>query len=266
MRRLCRIAGVAVLIEVGALGFAKAQIGSVIDNVSMPTLDGRQHQLLGETNVSVFIFFKPGLEHSHTALVQLAEFEKELSGKPVHWSAVVSDRIPAAEVEQEVKAVGLAMPVLIDQGDALYGKLGVILHPVVGITDPHQRLVAYQPFAKVNFGAVVRARILHALKEISDQELEQAIKPPEATLGGDASVARRYFKLAEKQFAATNYDQALSSIKKSLDKEPTAAAQALRGQILAAQGDRAEALAAFEAALKLEPTNATALRCIQDLR
>ena len=44
------------------------------------------------------------------------------------------------------------MPVLIDQGDALYGRFGVILHPVVGITGPDRRLVA-SAFAKVNYPA-----------------------------------------------------------------------------------------------------------------
>jgi hypothetical protein len=38
-------------------------------------------------------------------------------------------------VKALVKQVGLRMPVLWDQADALYGKLGVRLHPVIGITD-----------------------------------------------------------------------------------------------------------------------------------
>jgi hypothetical protein len=66
--------------------------------------------------------------------MQVTECQKELAGKPVHWCAVVSDRVPQAEVEAEVQTTGFQMPVLIDRGDALYGKLGVILHPVIGIT------------------------------------------------------------------------------------------------------------------------------------
>ena len=158
------------------------------------------------------------------------------------------------------------MPVLIDKGDALYGRLGVALHPVIGVTDKDHKLLAYQPFAKVNYGAVIRARILHALKHITDEQLEQVINPPEATSGGDVSLAHRYFKLAERQFHAANYDQALTNIMKSLEKNSTAPAHSLHGRILSAQGNPARALAAFEAALKLDPKDPAALEGAKALR
>jgi len=72
--------------------------------------------------------------------------------------------------------------------------------------------------------------------------------------------------LAGKQFQSTNYTQALSNINTSLEKNPTAEAYSLRGRILAAQGNSAEALAAFEAALKLDPQDATALEGIKALK
>jgi len=258
-----RFAAGAVFWSLSALAFANVPLGAVVENVSLPALAGGEQYLLSETNVSVFIFIQPELEHSNQALAQIAECEKELAGKPVHWCAIVSDRVPKAEVVAEVQASGTAMPVLIDQGDDLYGKFGVVLYPVVGITDPDRRLVAYQPFAKVNYGALIRAQIRHALKEITDEELAEALNPPAAALGGEASVAHRYFRLAEKQFSSTNYDQALTNLKKSLAQNPTAAAWALRGRILAAQGNRAEALAAFAAALKLDPQDSNALEGIK---
>ena len=216
-------------------GFRQCSHRGQVENVSLPALTGGEQYLLSATNVSVFIFIKPGQEHSNHALVQITACENEMTNKPVHWCAVVSDRIPKAEVEAEVKATGLIMPVLIDQGDALYGKFGVVLHPVVGITDQDRRLVAYQPFAKVNYGAFIRAQVRHALKEITDEELAEVLKPPAAVLNGEASVAHRYFRLAEKQLQSTNYDQALANIEKSLNQNPTAAAYSLRGRILAAQ-------------------------------
>jgi len=254
-----------------AFAFANAPLGSVIENPEMPTLEGGKHHLLGDANISVFVFIKPGLDHSHTALVQIVECEKEMAGKAVHWSAVVSDRIPKDQVEQEVKATGLAMPVLIDRDDVLYGKLGVILHPVIGITDQDHKLLAYEPFKKVNYGAVIRARIRHALKEITDEELDKTLKPPPAILGGDVSVASRYFKLAEKQFQAGNFDKALESVKKSIEKDPSVAiAHTLLGRILATQGNPAEAVKAFEQALKLDPADVGAIegrkKCLEQLK
>src|ERR1035437_3139774 len=263
MRRLAYLAAGGMLWSLSALAFANVPIGTVMENVSLPALAGGEQNLLSDTNVSVFIFLKPAQEHSNQVMVQTTECEKEMAGKPVHWCAVVSDRIPPAEVAAEVQASGITMPVLIDRGDALYGRFGVVLHPVIGITDQNRRLVAYQPFAKVNYEAFIRAQIRHALKEISDEDLAEVLKPTAAVLGGEASVAHRFFRLAEKQFQSTNYDRAITNINTSLEKNPTAEAHSLRGHILAAQGNRAEAMAAFEAALKLDPKDASALEGIK---
>ncbi|HUC86323.1 MAG TPA: tetratricopeptide repeat protein [Candidatus Acidoferrales bacterium] len=262
---MCRIAYVAaaVLWSLSALAFANVPIGAVVENATLPALTGGEQSLLSDTNVSVFMFFEPGLEHSNQALAQIAECQKIMADKPIHWCAIVSDRIPKADVEATVEATGLQMPVLIDRGDALYGKFGVVLHPVIGVTDQQRRLVAYQPFAKVNYEAFMKAQIQHALKEITDEELMEVLKPQAAVLGGDASVAHRFFRLAEKQFQSTNYLHALTNVQQSLEKNPTAEAWSLRGRILLAQGNRPEAQAAFEASLKLDPQNAAAMEGIK---
>lgn len=266
MRPLVCLALAGLLWAGSALAFANVPIGAVVDNDVLPTLSGGEMSLLGETNVSVFIFFKPGTEHSNQAMAQIARLEKELAGKPIHWCAIVSDRIPKTDVETAIRESGLAMPVLIDRGDALYGKLGAFLHPVVGITDRNRHLVAYQPFSKVNFAAVIRAQVLHALNEISDEELAAVLKPTAVQWGGETSVAHRYLRLAEKQFQATNYSQAIANLQKSLDKNPTPEAYVLQGRIFFAQGKRPEALAAFEAALKLDPQNTNALAGAESCR
>lgn len=243
-----------------AWAFANAKLGDVIEDMEMPALTGDKLHLLGNATANVFIFFKPGQEHSNATLKQIAVCEKELAGKSVRWVAIVSDRFSKAEIEAEVKETGIAMPVLIDVGDALYGKLGVALTPVVGITDSNHVLTAYQPFAKVNYAEVIRARIRRVLGEINDQEMEQVLNPPEIIQGSDAEVARRRLRLAGKQYQAGNYDKALEDVKKSLEKDARpAAAHALLGQILAAQGKHGEALKAFEDALKLDPSNTNAL-------
>jgi len=262
---LFRISRAAFRISLGlwacaAWAFAHAKLGDVIQNVEMPTLAGDKAHLLGNAAANVFIFFKPGQEHSTAALKQIAACEKEFAGKSVHWVAVVSDRFPNAEIEAQVKQAGIAMPVLIDAGDALYGRLGVALTPVIGITDKDHKLAAYQPFAKVNYSEVIRARIRQVLGEINNDEMEKALRPGEIIQGSDAEVARRRFRLAEKLFQAGSYEKARAGAKKSIEKDPTSApAHTLLGQILAVQGSRAEALRAFERALELDPMNAAAL-------
>lgn len=252
MRQPACIAAAGMLCGLSALAFANVPVGAPIENVSLPALAGGEQTLLSETNVSVFIFVNPELAHSNQALAEISQFAQTLTNAPVHWCAVVSDRVPRATVAAEVQALGLTMPVLIDQGDALFGRLGVIMRPSVGITDPHRTLVAYEHFTEVNYANVIAAQVRHALGEISDDDLAQVLHPPASNLDEADSVAHRYFRLAEKQFAATNYDQALVNLQKSLDQKPTAAAWVLRGEIFTVQGKTNEAAAAFESARKFE--------------
>ncbi|MBI3885731.1 MAG: redoxin domain-containing protein [Opitutae bacterium] len=242
-------------------GFAAVAVGDLLDEAVLPDLDGSPHHLLAGATVNVFIFFKPGQEHSAAAIRQFAALEKEFAGKSVRWVAITSDRTPRAEAEAARLAAGIAMPVLIDAGDALFGRLGVILEPCVGLAGADRRLVAYRPFAKVNYPAVVRAEIRHLLGEIDAAELARAGNPPPATNGGPAAAAHRRLRLAEKLFQAKLYPQALENVQTSLEKDPASApAHALRGQILAAQNQPAAALLAFARALELDPANAEALR------
>jgi tetratricopeptide (TPR) repeat protein len=259
MRPLACIAA-GMLWAVSVLAFANVPVGAQIENVSLPSFAGGEQSLISDTNVSVFIFINPELEHSNHALAEISLCARAMTNKPVHWCAVVSDRVPRAVIEAEVKSLQLTMPVLIDRGNALFGKLGVVMRPSIGITDEHRTLIAYEHFTKVNYGAVVKARVRHALKEIPDDELAEVLHPPAATLDKTNSVANRYFRLASRQFAATNYVQALTSVQKSLDQKPTAAAYLLQGNILAAQGKTNEAATAFAAAQKLgaSPPSATA--------
>ena len=108
------------------LAFAHAQIGSVIENAELSTLDGSRQFFLTNAAANVFLFIKPGSEHSDETLRQLAGLEKETERKSVHWVAIVSDNIPLPAVRAAVAAAGIKMPVLIDPGDALYGRLGYI--------------------------------------------------------------------------------------------------------------------------------------------
>ena len=236
-------------------------MGSLIEDVEMPALEGGVQHLLADATANVIVFFKPGQENSMGALKEIAEVEKELVGKSVHWVGIVSDRISKQDAEAAVQETGITMPVLIDAGDALYGRFDVALEPVTFLCDRNYKLVAYQPFTKVNYGAVIQARIRHLLKEINDEQLAAVLNPPAATFSSDTAAALRRLKLAEMLFKAKSYDKALESVNVSIEKDPgLAAAYTLRGEILLAQDKCSDALPAFEQALKLDPHDARALQ------
>lgn len=237
---------------------ARAAIGTPVADAGMPTLDGRTARLLGD-GLNVLVFFRPNQENSARGLRELARCRRDLAGKPVRWAGIVSDAVPADAVAALARDAGFDGPILVDRGDALYGSLGVALHPVAVIVGRNRTLAAFEPFRSIDYCTVVSARLRHALGEIPDEALRAALEPPKSSESGDALAARRYRALAEMQFKAGNADKALDSARKSVGKDPAfAAAHVLVGEILASQGKCPEGLRAFQEALSIEPSNAAA--------
>lgn len=238
---------------------AHAAIGTPVPNAEMPTLDGGKAFALRDVEANVLVFFRPHQERSMGALRELAQCQAAFSGKSVGWVAVVSGSAPPESVTAMLRDTRFVAPVLVDRGDALYGSLGLALHPVVVIVGRDRKLAAFEAFRSVDFCSVVSARIRSVLREITEDELRDALAPPKSTQGGDVQVARRYHALAEALFKARNYDKALENVRKSLDKDPLAApAHALLGQVLFAQGKCVEAIPAFQQALSIDAASASA--------
>ncbi|HET6922614.1 MAG TPA: TlpA disulfide reductase family protein [Anaeromyxobacteraceae bacterium] len=257
-RLLLLVAALAAQPEVAA--FTYLEVGEPLENVEMPTLDGRRERLLGQVKASLFVFFRPGQDHSLDVLQRLARLEREFAGRPVRFVAVVSDDHPAAEVRATAKEAGIRMPVLVDRGNAFYGRLGVRLHPVVGIADERGRLAAYEHFRKLNMEDRMRARIRRLLGEITDAQVEAVLEPPKAEETGPRLQARRRLNLSRMLLKVKNHPSAEEQARKSLEYDPTlAAAHGALGAALAGQGKCAEALPELKIALEADQADATAL-------
>lgn len=257
--RVFCILAVAGVLALASNAGAQPPPGTLVEQVSLARIGGGTARLLGDGTVGVIFFFEPGQEHSKDALEMMAACEKELEHKPVHWAAVVSDRVSAEAVSADVKASGLAMPVLIDKGDLVYAKLKVILHPLVVITDKQNKVAAYSPYQRVNYCNVVRAELLHALGELNDAGLESVLHPPPSTQGGNGAVAQRELRMGQRHMEAKRYPQAAAAANKAIAADAELVdAHLLLGQALAAQGDCKGAQAAFDGTLALDKTNAAA--------
>jgi len=112
-----RAADGAALRVARAEGDRHAQIGDLVDDVELPTLDGRRGRLLGKgMKANVFVFFRPEHEHSLETLKELAACEEEFRSKPVRFVGVVSDSFPADAVRAAVAASGVRMPEIFVPG------------------------------------------------------------------------------------------------------------------------------------------------------
>ncbi len=242
-----------------AEGDRRVQIGDVIDDVELPTLEGRRDHLLAKgMKANVFVFFRPEQDHSLETLKELAACETEFKAKPVRFVGIVSDAFTAEEVRATIKESGVRMPVLVDTGDALYAKLGVRLHPIIGIVDARRTLTAWEPFRKINYCERTRVRVRYLLGEVSQAEIAKVDEPEESKTRTEDGVARRHLNFARMLLEMSDHQQALAEVQKALLISPSAAAYALQGEILAALGKCPDATRAFEAALRIEPGNAVA--------
>jgi len=201
-------------------------------------------------------FFAPRL-----GLIEMGKCTEELAASSVHWVALVSDRDPVEAVKAMIAESRFTGPVLIDAGNALYGKFGVRLHPVVGITDQKGLLTAYQPYDQINFCARVKAQVLRTLGEINDEELQRQLNPaPTVDPKNNNSKAARNLKMGERFFAAGNYEQALATARHSLELIPDLPeAHGLAALSLASQKKCAEAAEHEKRALASNPQEPKAL-------
>jgi len=247
----------AALWPLAGLAFANVAVGDVMENPELPTLDGGKHVFLSRKHLAnVFVFFRPGQEHSLETLKAMARCEKEFATRSVNWVAVVSASWDPEEVRAVVRESGIAMPVLVDKDDQLYGRLGVRLHPAIGVANEKLELLAYEPFHKINYCDRIRGKIRYALHEIDLAEVYRTEHPPKALFPNEikGAVEHRHVRMGENFMRAKEYDRAVAEAKHVLEGNPTyAPAQVLLGDALAAQGKCGEAAQAWELARKLDP-------------
>lgn len=243
-----------------AEAFRDAPIGTPLRNRDLRSIDGRPTPLFGPARANVFVFVRSGQDHSEQVLRQLAKLDEEVRGKPVRLVALVSGDDPVDDVRALVAATGIKFPVLVDAGDVFYGELGVSLHPSAGIADAHHRLVAYQPFRRLNFLDAMRGRVQLALGEIDEARLAVILDPPAAPTKVNRAGAR--LNLARKLLAAGVVDAAIESARAAVAMDPSLAeAHALLAEALARGGKCPEADHEAEEAHRLEPAVKVAAAC-----
>lgn len=233
---------------------AGGELGDVIEPLELKTLDGKKVPIASKkAQANVIFFFRTGQEFSADALKALAECEREFASKPVNWVGVVSDSEAADAVRQAVAEAGVKMPALVDEGDAFYGRMEIRLHPYTIILDKDRRVVVREPFHKIAFCDRVRAQIRFVLKEVTAEEVARLENPDKATFRIPGGVAKRHLNYGRLLLEQKKWEKALEQAEKALMEGPLAPAWTLRGNALVGLGKCAEALAAFDQALKLDP-------------
>jgi tetratricopeptide (TPR) repeat protein len=241
------------------LAFANIGLGTPVPGPTLPGLDGQPRQVVAAGQVCAIVFFDPDQDRSRHTLSTVQGLRDELAGRGVRWTGIVSGSVGAEAVAAELRDVGSDLPTVVDPADGYYGQLGVRLFPTVAVVGADGNLAAYLPFSQVHYAETIRAHLLHALGELTDEQLQSALRPGEVAWGGDAAAAQRQLRLARMLRAAGKPDKALEAAREAVRQAPDwAEAHALVGVVLVEEGDCEGARVSLERALALDPGHAEA--------
>ncbi len=246
--------GIASILFVSGLAFANGEVGAPAPNPSLAGLDGVERALLDPERVTVFLFFNPQQDHSLEVLRALAELQGEMGEAAIDWVGVVSDRFPSQGVISAIAESGVSLETLIDSGDRLYGALGVRLYPTMGIADSGGVLLAYLPYAKVNYMGALEAHLKHAQGQIDDEALDRALHPISVDVGTHEAEIGRTLKFARMLWDREKQEKALAQAKEAVEAAPELAEpHAVVGIFLVEMGNCDEGRESLNRALSIDP-------------
>ncbi len=260
--RWMRAAVIATLVALGPVPPAAAafvDVGTQLDPVDLPALAGGKAALFSPgARANVLVFFRADQERSLDALRQLAGCEKELS-QGVRWVAVVSGSTAPADVRAAASSAGIRMPVLLDEGDKVYDKLGVRMFPAVAVLDGKGVVKATEPFRQLDFADAVKAQVRYVLGEIDRTALDRALNPASSKLPGQddpSKKAMRDVNMARRLIELGQFDAAVTQAQKALEQAPVPAAFPVLALGYAKLGKCAESSRMQEQARKVAPDSA----------
>jgi tetratricopeptide (TPR) repeat protein len=253
------VAALAAIGPVPPTAVAFAEVGTQIDAVDLPALAGGKAPLFSAgSKANVLVFFRPDQERSLEALRQLAGCEKELS-RGVRWVAVISGSASPADARAAASSAGVRMPVLVDERDKLYDRLGIRMYPALVITDGKGVVQAVEPYRQLDFADAVKAQVRFVLGEIDKTARDRALDPEASLLPGqddptkkamrDVNMARRLVELGQ-------YEAAVKQAQRALEQAPVPAAFPVLAMAYAKLGRCADAARMLDQAQKLAPESA----------
>ena len=239
MHRLTATLLLSAVVAVAPRARAHAGTGTVVEDAELPTAAGGRARLLSPpARLTALVYFRAGQERSEEALAALAACEKALAGHPVRFVALVPGDTQPAVARALAARAGIRMPVLLDEGDAIYSRLSIRLAPVVFLVDGDARIVDFEQYREIDYREVVEARIRYHLGEIDAAALARVESPPRNSMPSDdpRDVSTRDVNMGRKLLERRELARAAAAAQKALERAPSPAAFALLGDVAAARG------------------------------
>jgi Tfp pilus assembly protein PilF/peroxiredoxin len=246
-----------LLLLLAGAGWASAppKEGDPVPDLALRDLAGVSHTIAQMKGRAVaFCFFRAEQDKSIKALNDLARVYGAFRDRSLFVFAVA---VPGEDSLDAIRALqgklGLAYPVLLDEGRKLSGTLGVAVFPTTVLLDPEGRVALTYPSYAGDFDKILTQRIRDVLGMTGDGG---AVWPARAENGvaPGAREADRDLMLAQILYQRGFPARALPEAEKALQKDPSLVdAHLLLGRILLDGGKPETARSHFEEVLARRP-------------
>ncbi len=232
------------------------EVGSEAPDFTLSSVDGQTFHLSGSRdNVVLMIYWREDQKRSLNALEEIQTLHNRYGDRGVIVVSIVADTVNIDKLKDIIQEKGITYPVLIDIDRRVYGDYGVRVYPTTVIVDREGKVSRAIPGHAVTYQTMVDGYLRHALGEITEEQLQDAISPKNRELAGKEDLAaERKYNLALRFTETRLFDKAIEAAKGSLEAKPDVAkAHTLLGFLYLEEGEPEKAKGEFQKALELEP-------------
>ncbi len=229
-------------------------MGEAAPDFTLSSVDGDVVSLSElKGNVVILLYWRPGQNRSILALKDVKDISRIYKKKGIKVVSVIAGTENPDEIKNIIKNYEIDFPVLLDSGRQVYGDYGVRVYPSTVIIDKNSILARDIPGHAVIYRVTLEGHVRYLLGEIDDDQLTEITSPHKKIKDKSALESERKYNLALKFAESGLVDQAISSVKKSIEVSPNIAkSHILLGFLLLDGKEADDAVKAFNKALQLD--------------
>jgi len=237
--------------------FRNLEKGKTLPDFTLKDLAGMNHTLSAERGKVVILgFVRIDQDRSIKTLNALEEINNLLKDEGVTvWA--ITDQADVSEIQSLAGKLSLKYPILIDEGQKLYGKYGLFTFPVTAIADREGNFnFEYSSYSGDYKEIIVnKTRVLLGL--ISEEEFASSTEKTEIDQKTpEQKEAERNLRTAQVLLNRGFGTKALPRLEKALELDPSLVeARILSGEIYLKDEKYDPAREQFEKVLELDPNN-----------
>jgi tetratricopeptide (TPR) repeat protein len=195
--------------------------GEPMPAYKLPTID--EGIVDGEAlkgSVVVIVYLSAEQRSSELAAMDSANVLRELSAEPVKLVYVTADVVHKPYFQRFRQDRGLSAPLAFDADRSLYARLGLIVFPTTIVVNAEGKLAHVISLHRADYARMLDGYIRHVLGHLNDQELQEQLRPRNASDGSPKSLAASHRAVARFLREKGRLEDARTELVKAREQDP----------------------------------------------